>query len=62
MGTVDLTSGITGFFQIFNAVIYVLKDTIITIGSVTFSLWSLIWSLLFLSLFINFIYRALEGD
>ena len=61
MGTVDITSGITGFFQIFNTFINILKNTNITIGSVSFTLWGLMWSLLFLSMFISFLYRALES-
>lgn len=62
MGSYDITSGITGFFSIFSSIIDILKNTVFTIGSVTFSLWALMWSLLFFSLFVNFIYRLIEGD
>lgn len=57
----DITSGITGFFSIFNMLVQWLKSTEFVIGSVVFSLWGLMWSLLLLSIFISALYKIL-GD
>lgn len=60
--TVDITSGITGFFSVFSAVYNWLNTFTITIGSISFTFIQLIVSLIVISMIINFVYRLLEGD
>lgn len=59
---IDISSGISGFFSVFQAVYDWLLDFNITIGSVTFNLIQLAISLIVIDLIIWFVFSILGGE
>lgn len=56
----DITSGVTGFFQIFSILYTWMCNNTFIIGGIEFSYITLMWSIIAISMFINFLFRLLR--
>lgn len=60
--SINLNSGITNFFSIFNTIYQWLSDLEFTIGTITFSFIDLMISIIFVDIVIWALFRVLRGD
>ena len=57
----DITSGVTNFFNIFSTLYNWMVTNTFIIGGIEFSFASLMWSIIFLEVFLYFLFKVINN-